>query len=104
MYAIVESGGAQHRVSEGDVIRVERLAGETGAELTLEKVLLIRKGDETLVGSPYVENATVTAETVENGLADKVLVYKKKRRTKYRRLNGHRQRFTEVKIKKINIG
>ncbi len=104
MYAIVETGGAQHKVSEGDVIRVERLAGETGDELTLDKVLLVRKGDDTLVGSPYVENASVIAETVENGLADKILVYKKKRRTKYRRLNGHRQQFTEVKIKKINIG
>jgi len=104
MYAIVESGGTQHRVSEGDIIRVERLAEEAGAELTLDKVLMVRKGEETLVGSPYVENATVTAKRMADGLGDKVIVYKKRRRTKYRRLNGHRQRFTEVQIKKINIG
>ncbi len=104
MYAIVESGGTQHKVSEGDIIRVERLAGEPGDELTLEKVLFIKKGDETLIGSPYVENATITAETVTNGLADKIHVFKKRRRTKYRRHNGHRQHFTEALIKKINIG
>ncbi len=104
MYAIVKSGGTQHRVSEGDIIRVERLAEEAGAELTLDKVLMVRKGEETLVGSPYVENATVTAKRMADGLGDKVIVYKKRRRTKYRRLNGHRQRFTEVQIKKINIG
>ncbi len=103
MYAIVETGGTQHKVSEGDIIRVERLEGAVGGELTLDKVLFIKKGDETLIGSPYVENATVTLETVENGLAEKVIVFKKRRRTKYRRLNGHRQHFTEVKIKKISI-
>jgi len=103
MYAIVESGGTQHKVSEGDIIRVERLAEEAGSDLTLDKVLLVRKGDETLVGSPYVENATVTAQRLADGLGDKIIVYKKRRRTKYRRLNGHRQQFTEVQIKKISI-
>jgi len=104
MYAIVESGGTQHRVSEGDIIRVDRVAEDSGVELTLDKVLMVKKGEETLVGSPYLENASITAKRVSDGLDEKVIVYKKRRRTKYRRLNGHRQRFTEVQIQKINIG
>jgi large subunit ribosomal protein L21 len=102
MYAIIESGGNQHRVSEGDIIRVERLAEGSGDTVSIDKVLLVNKGKETLVGSPYVENATVEAVVAEEGLDEKTIVFKKKRRTKYRRLNGHRQQYTELQIKKIN--
>lgn len=102
MYAIIESGGGQHRVAEGDIIRVERLPDGSGNAVSIDKVLMIAKDGETLVGKPYVENATVEAVVAEDGLDEKVIVFKKKRRTKYRRLNGHRQQYTELQIKKIN--
>lgn len=102
MYAIIETGGGQHRVSEGDTIRVERLPEGSGDTVSLDKVLLVNKDGETLVGTPYLENATVEAVVSEIGLDEKTIVFKKKRRTKYRRLNGHRQQYTELQIKKIN--
>ncbi|MFQ5607250.1 MAG: 50S ribosomal protein L21 [Candidatus Zixiibacteriota bacterium] len=102
-FAIIESGGSQRRVSVGDTIRVEKLPGSAGEKITIDKVLFVKKGAEALVGSPYVENATVEALISDEGLAEKILVFKKKRRTKYRRLRGHRQSFSELKIKKINI-
>ncbi len=102
-YAIIESGSTQRRVSVGDTIRVEKLPESSGAKISIDKVLLVKDGSEILVGSPFVENATVEAVVANDGLAEKVLVYKKKRRTKYRRLRGHRQQFSELQIKKINI-
>lgn len=104
MYAIFETGGAQHRVSEGDTIRVEKLPESAGGSVSFDKVLLVKNGEETLVGSPYLENATVEATVADEGLGDKTLVFKKKRRTKYRRLNGHRQSYSEIQIKKISLG
>lgn len=103
-YAIIESGSIQRRVSVGDTIRVEKLPESSGAKISIDKVLLVKDGSELLVGSPFVENATVEAVISSEGLDEKVLVYKKKRRTKYRRLRGHRQQFSELQIKKINIG
>lgn len=103
-YAIIESGSIQRRVSVGDTIRVEKLPESAGAKISIDKVLLVKDGSELLVGSPFVENATVEAVISSDGLDEKVLVYKKKRRTKYRRLRGHRQQFSELQIKKINIG
>lgn len=102
-YAIIESGSAQRRVSVGDTIRVEKLSEPSGAKISLDKVLLVKDGSELLVGSPFVENAKVEAVVSGEGLGDKVLVYKKKRRTKYRRLRGHRQQFSELQIKKISV-
>lgn len=102
MYAIIETGGGQHRVAEGDTIRVERLEEGSGSTVSIDKVLMVNKGGETLVGTPYVENATVEAVVADEGLDEKTIVFKKKRRTKYRRLNGHRQQYTELQIKKIN--
>lgn len=103
-YAIIESGSIQRRVSVGDTIRVEKLPESSGAKISIDKVLLVKDGSELLVGAPFVENATVEAVISSEGLDEKVLVYKKKRRTKYRRLRGHRQQFSELQIKKINIG
>lgn len=103
-YAIIESGSIQRRVSVGDTIRVEKLPESSGAKISIDKVLLVKDGSKLLVGSPFVENATVEAVISSEGLDEKVLVYKKKRRTKYRRLRGHRQQFSELQIKKINIG
>ncbi len=102
MYAVVETGGSQFTVEEGSQIRIPKIEGSSGDKITLDKVLLISDGNEPVVGTPYIENATVEAELVDQGKAEKVTVYKKKRRTKYRRTHGHRQQFTEVKITKIN--
>ena len=102
MYAIIETGSGQHRVSEGDTIRIERLEVGAGDKVSIDKVLLVDNGSEMKIGSPFVENATVEAVVASEGLDEKVIVFKKKRRTKYRRFNGHRQQYTELQIKKIN--
>ena len=101
MYAIIATGGKQYKVAEGDVIRVEKLGVEAGAEVVFDQVLVV-SGDEVKVGDPTVAGATVTATAVGDGKAKKVIVYKYKRKTGYHKKNGHRQAFTQVKIEKIN--
>ena len=96
MYAIIETGGKQYTVREGDVIRVERLQTE-GSAYTFDKVLALG-GDEAKFGTPLVEGASVNAEVVNEGKGKKLIVFKKKRRKRYKRTQGHRQWFTEVKI------
>ena len=100
MYAIIATGGKQYKVSEGDVIRVEKLGAEAGDTVTFDQVLAV-SNDGLKVGED-VANASVTASVVGNGKAKKVIVYKYKRKTGYHKKNGHRQQFTEVKIEKIN--
>jgi large subunit ribosomal protein L21 len=99
-YAVVETGGKQYKVSEGDVIKVEKLDVEAGGLVDLEKVLLIG-GEEVKIGAPYVEGAKVTAEVVKNGKAKKIIVFKYKAKKNYRRKQGHRQPYTELKITSI---
>lgn len=101
MYAIIATGGKQYKVAEGDVIRVEKLGVEAGAEVVFDQVLVV-SGDEVKVGDPTVAGATVTATAVSDGKAKKVIVYKYKRKTGYHKKNGHRQAYTKVKIEKIN--
>lgn len=101
MYAVVRSGGKQYRVAQGDVLRVERLAGEVGDKVTLGEVLFIGGNGEVKIGTPTVGNASVTAEIVDQGLAKKIIVFKKKRRKSYSRKRGHRQRLTTLKILEI---
>ena len=101
MYAIIATGRKQYKVSEGDVIRVEKLGVEAGQEVVFDQVLVV-SGDEMKVGNPTVAGATVTANVVKEGKAKKVIVYKYKRKTGYHKKNGHRQQFTQVKIEKIN--
>jgi len=103
-YAIVEIAGFQHRVSPGDRIRVQRLPAAAGESVTLDKVLVVQAGEEPLIGSPYVEGATVTAKIVAEAKGRKVLVFKKKRRKQYRRTRGHRQMFTSLLIDEIRAG
>ncbi len=103
MYAIIETGGKQYSVEEGSQIRVEKLAAEAGTEVQLDKVLLIGGGD-LRIGTPCVENASVTAEVVAQARAPKVLVFKRWRRNDSRKLRGHRQDCTTLKIKSINTG
>jgi len=102
MYAVIETGGTQFRVEEGAQVKVPLMDGSAGDSVTIDKVLLVSNDKEPVVGKPYIDNATVEAELLGHGKADKVLVYKYKRRTKFRRTNGHRQQFTELKITKIN--
>ena len=101
MYAIIATGGKQYKVSEGDVIRVEKLGAEAGSTYTFDQVLVV-SGDEVKVGDPVVAGATVEASVIEDGKAKKVIVYKYKRRTGYHKKQGHRQPYTKVKIEKIN--
>ena len=99
MYAIIATGGKQYTVSEGDVIKVEKLGLNAGDTVTFDQVLFVNNG-EAKVGEPTV--ASVTASVVEEGKDKKVIVYKYKRKTGYHKKNGHRQAFTKVKIDKIN--
>ena len=101
MYAIIATGGKQYKVSEGDVIKVEKLGAAAGETVTFDQVLLVNNG-EVVVGIPSVANANVSATVVKEGKGKKVIVYKYKRKTGYHKKNGHRQAYTEVKIDKIN--
>ena len=101
MYAIVQTGGKQYRVSEGDIINVEKLNAEAGSTVELNEVLVIGDADSMLIGKPFVEGAVVTAELLENGKADKVYIYKYKAKKDYRKKQGHRQPFSKLQIKSI---
>jgi ribosomal protein L21 len=101
MYAIIETGGKQLKVEEGKTIFIEKLAAGAGETVTFDKVLFVG-GDESKVGTPTVEGATVTGKVVEQGRAKKIIVFKFKKRKNYRRKQGHRQPFTKVTIEKIN--
>jgi large subunit ribosomal protein L21 len=103
VYAIIQTGGKQYRVSPGDVLRVERLPGERGDEVMLDQVLLVTDDSEVRVGQPLVENASVRGQILLQGKAKKILVFKKKRRKGYRRRQGHRQLFTAVQIQEIIV-
>ncbi len=97
MYAVIKTGGKQYRVAEGDRLRVEKLAGDVGATVTFDEVLLF-SGDKVSVGAPLVQGASVTAEIVAQDRAKKVIVFKFRRRKNYRRKRGPRQPSTEVRI------
>ena len=100
MYAIIETGGKQYKVSEGDVIRVEKLDAEAGATVTFDQVVAVRDTDLKVGGD--VTNSTVTGTVMDQGKGKKIIVYKYKRKSGYHKKNGHRQAYTEVKIDKIN--
>ena len=102
MYAVIKTGGKQYRVSEGDVLQVEKLAGNAGDEISFGEVLLVGDGEATKVGKPLVKGAAVKAQIVSQGRDRKVLVFKMRRRKNYRRKAGHRQPFTALKITGIS--
>ncbi|WP_144393290.1 50S ribosomal protein L21 [Pleionea sediminis] len=102
MYAVIQSGGKQHRVKEGQTIKLEKLVAETGASIDFDKVLMVGSGSDVKVGAPYVDGAKVTAEVVAHGRGKKVNIIKFKRRKHHMKRMGHRQWFTEVKITGIN--
>ena len=101
MYAIIESGGKQFKVSPGKTIKVEKLPLESGSEITLDKVLMVAKGETSIYGSPYVSGIKVTASVENTGKDRKIVVFKQRPRTVYRKLRGHRQPYTSLKIKEI---
>ncbi len=101
MYAVIATGGKQYKVSEGDVIKVEKLGIAAGETVTFDQVLVVNDGS-LKVGNPTVNGATVSASVVEEGKFRKVIVYRYKNKTGYHKKNGHRQAFTKVKIDKIN--
>ncbi len=104
MYAVIESGGKQHRVEPGEVLKLEKLAASEGETIDFKNVMMIGEGGDVKIGTPYVKGGKVTAEVVCHGRGDKITIIKMKRRKHYRRQAGHRQWFTEVKIKKISGG
>ena len=101
MYAVIETGGKQYRVSEGDIIKVEKLVADVGSDISFERILMLGEGEDVKVGTPLVDGARVTGRVVEQDRGKKIIVFKMKRRKNYRRKQGHRQDFTGVRIDKI---
>lgn len=102
MYAIVEIAGQQFKVENNQEIFVHRLSGDEGSAVTFDRVLLVDNGGKVSVGAPAVAGASISAKILTHVKGDKVLVFKKKRRKGYQKMNGHRQAFTKVKIESIN--
>jgi large subunit ribosomal protein L21 len=103
-YAVIKTGGKQYRVAPGDVLRIEKLEGDPGAELRFTEVLMTARDGAVQVGKPLLAGAAVTAQVVRQGRAKKILVFKKKRRKNYRRRAGHRQYETTVRVTAIETG
>jgi len=102
MYAVIKTGGKQYKVAAGDTLKVEKLAGDVGASVVIDKVLMIADGDNTTVGTPLIDGANVNATVVSHGRGDKVMIFKFNRRKHYRKTQGHRQSYTEIQIDAIN--
>jgi large subunit ribosomal protein L21 len=103
-YAVIATGGKQHRVAVGDRIRVEKLPAAVGDTVTFDAILAVKAGEELTIGRPTIQGARVVARVVEQDKARKVLIFKKKRRKQYRRTRGHRQSFTAVVVEEIHAG
>ena len=103
MHAIIETGGKQYKVAEGDTLFIEKLPNEAGDNVTFDKVLAVIDGEKITVGTPVVEGAKVDASVVKNGKGKKVIVFKYKPKKGYRRKQGHRQPYTKVTIGKISV-
>lgn len=104
MYAVIETGGKQYRVSEGQRLKVEKIDAEAGANIDLDKVLLVADGDNVTVGKPYVDGGKVSATVQSHGRADKVQIIKFRRRKHHMKRQGHRQAYTELLITGISAG
>ena len=101
MYAIIENGGKQYKVSPGQTVKVEKLLQESGSDVTLEKVLMVNKEGKSVYGSPFIHGAKVLATVEGTGKARKLVVHKQRPRKVYRKTNGHRQQYTAITIKEI---
>ncbi len=102
MYAVIKTGGKQYKVAAGDKLKVEKLTGDVGSTVVIDKVLLIADGETTTIGAPLVAGAKVNATVVSHGRGDKVMIFKMRRRKHYRKTQGHRQSFTEIQIDTIS--
>jgi large subunit ribosomal protein L21 len=100
-YAVIASGGKQYRVSEGQIVRLEKLPNEIGDTFDFEQVLMVAQGENYLIGAPFLQGSVVSCEVVKHGRGDKIKIVKMRRRKHYRKQMGHRQDFTEVKIVSI---
>jgi large subunit ribosomal protein L21 len=103
MYAVISSGGKQHRVCEGEIIRVEKISGDKGGEVSFDEVLMFSDDDNVLIGQPTLPNIKVSGHIMGQGRSKKVIVFKYKRRKGYRKKRGHRQDYTALKIDSIKI-
>jgi len=103
MQAVIATGGKQYWVKEGDIIKVEKLDQEKGERVEFDKVLMVNKDGEYIIGRPLVENAKVAGKVIRQGKARKIIVFKYKAKTRYRKKTGHRQPFTEVLIEEIKL-
>ncbi len=101
MYAVIKTGGKQYRVTPGEKLKVEQIPADIGSEIVLDQVLMVADGDATKVGTPLVAGATVKATVVAHGRGDKIKIFKMRRRKHYRKTQGHRQNFTEIRIETI---
>lgn len=101
MFAVIKTGGKQYKVQVGDTLHIEKLIVKEGQKVTFDQVLLIDDNGKTLIGTPFIEDARVNAEVIENFKDKKVIVFKKKRRKQYKRKRGHRQELTRIKIEEI---
>lgn len=102
MYAVIKTGGKQYQVAKGDKIKIELIPADIDSKMTLTEVLMIADGDNTVIGSPFVDGATVTASVLSQGRHKKVRIFKMRRRKHYQKHQGHRQYFTEIQIDAIN--
>ena len=103
MYAVIKTGGKQHRVSEGDVIAIEKINGGKGDAIVFDQVLMVEKDGDIRIGRPVVEGAKVTGEILAQKKGDKLIVFKMKKRKGFHKKNGHRQQLTSMRIKEISI-
>lgn len=101
MYAVVNTGGKQYKVQQGEVLRIEKIPGDVGSPVTFDRVLMFSNGENVSIGQPVLDNVAVEGHIVEQGKAKKIIVFKYKRRKRYRRKQGHRQEFTAVRIDSI---
>ena len=102
MYAVVATGGKQYKVEPGEVLRVEKIPGDVGAQVAFDQVLMVGEGESVRIGQPVIDGATVTGHIIEQDKSKKILVFKFKRRKRFRRKQGHRQPYTAVKIDAID--
>ena len=98
MYAVIKAGGKQYRVASGEKLKIETVVAEVGSEIVLDQVLMVADGDKVTLGAPTLSGATVKAKVISHGRADKVHIYKMRRRKHYRKSQGHRQNYTEIEI------
>ena len=103
MYAVIKTGGKQHKVAEGEILKVEKLKASEGEPVDITDVLLIEKDGEVTLGSAFIEGAKVTAKILRHGKEDKVTIIKMKRRKDYRKKQGHRQNYSEIQIEQISV-